>query len=123
MLRLENQEATPAASQEQGEKLEQICIEGISIDPVSRVAHCREGDISLTPKELSLLLLLVANSNRVLSREAILAEIWGYYSFGSPRTVDVHIHALRKRLGLRKQIRTVAKRGYCFRSDSEGGSR
>jgi two-component system alkaline phosphatase synthesis response regulator PhoP len=62
------------------------------------VADGRE--VSLTKKELELLQYLCANAGRVVTREQLLENVWGY-NFGgdTTRTVDYHIRSLRKKLG------------------------
>ena len=54
--------------------------------------------IALTPKEFELLLLLVKNQGKVLSRDMLLETVWGYDYGGETRTVDVHIRRLRQKL-------------------------
>ena len=70
--------------------------------------------VLLTYKEYQLLVLLASNPGRVYSREALLAQIWGYDYFGGIRTVDVHIRRLRSKLetGGRTFIETVWNVGY-----------
>ncbi|MDO5708135.1 MAG: response regulator transcription factor [Andreesenia angusta] len=59
----------------------------------------KRGDIlDLTLKEFNLLNLLAKNKGKVLSRNFLLDEIWGYDYFGEVRTVDVHIRNLRKKI-------------------------
>ncbi len=70
-------------------------------------------EISLTPKEYSLLLCLMRNKNTVLSREQLLVKCWGYDYEGDVRAVDTHIKRLREKLGSAGvKIRTVIKAGY-----------
>lgn len=64
----------------------------------------------LKPREFDLLVLLAKNKNVALSREKILAEVWGMDFMGETRTVDVHITQLRKKTGL--NIVSVPKIGY-----------
>lgn len=68
--------------------------------------------IDLTIKEYELLLLLMRNRNKALSRDKILELVWGYDYIGETRTVDIHIQKIRKKLGLEEQIKTVYKFGY-----------
>ena len=71
--------------------------------------------VSLTIKEYELLLLLVNAQDRVLTREAILADVWGDDYYGGERTVDVHIRRLRAKLeALAPAIETVHGLGYRF---------
>ena len=48
----------------------------------------------------------------VLTREKLLRQVWGDEYIGETRTVDVHVAALRKKLGLTEQLATVFKLGY-----------
>ncbi|WP_425447000.1 response regulator transcription factor [Dethiothermospora halolimnae] len=54
--------------------------------------------IELTLKEFELLRILAENRGKVLSRNKLLDEVWGYDYFGETRTVDVHIRHLRKKI-------------------------
>lgn len=68
--------------------------------------------ISLQPLEFELLAKLLRLKNCTLTRERLLAEIWGIDFVGGTRTVDIHITHLRKKLGLEDAIQTVTKIGY-----------
>jgi DNA-binding response OmpR family regulator len=70
--------------------------------------------VRLTKKEFDLLWLLVKSRSRVVSRETILTRLWDYATDVETRTVDVHIRALRKKLG-DDAIETVVGVGYRFR--------
>lgn len=71
----------------------------------------REGEaVALKPLEFELLTLLMKNRNIALSRERILAAVWGDAFLGESRTVDVHIAQLRKKTGL--SIVSLPKVGY-----------
>ena len=70
--------------------------------------------VHLTKKEFDLLWLLVRNRNRVVTRDAILARLWDYDAEVETRTVDVHIRALRRKLG-DQRIETVVGLGYRYR--------
>jgi len=77
--------------------------------------------LNLHPQEYLLLLYLTDHPNRVLDRDEILDQVWGYESDTTTRTVDVHVAKLRRRLGESDQprfIRTVRGRGYEFRPNS-----
>ena len=64
-------------------------------------------EIDLTPKELDLLALLASDPGAVFSRSRILEEVWQTSWFGSAKTIDVHVGALRKKLGDPSWIETV----------------
>lgn len=71
--------------------------------------------IELTPKEYELLLLLIRNKNRVISRDMILDRVWGAEFEGESRVVDSHIKKLRAKLGTQSgHIRTMIGVGYQF---------
>jgi len=68
--------------------------------------------IDFTPQEYALIEALIKNRNIALSRDKLLEIAWGYDYGGDTRTVDVHIHSIRKKLGWEKVIKTVYKLGY-----------
>jgi DNA-binding response OmpR family regulator len=71
--------------------------------------------VRLTRRELELLQFLVANRNRVVSRDRLLEAVWGYTRLTETRSVDVHVGRLRTKLGpAGAQIETVVGLGYRF---------
>ena len=68
--------------------------------------------VELTPREFDLLLALVRARGQLLYREALYERVWGLDSNAGPRTVDIHIHRLRKKLHWDHKIVTVPKVGY-----------
>lgn len=68
--------------------------------------------LDFTPQEYLLIETLIKNRNIAMSREKLLEIAWGYDFVGDTRTVDVHIHSIRKKLGWEKAIKTVYKLGY-----------
>jgi DNA-binding response OmpR family regulator len=73
--------------------------------------------IELTPREFELLAVLLAHPRQVFSRAALLDRVWGYDYVADPNLVEVHISALRAKLGdtTRQLIRTVRGLGYTLR--------
>ena len=70
-------------------------------------------DVRLTAKEFLLLQYLLEHRGRVLSREVLLTEVWGYRYTGGTRTVDVHVRRLREKLpALVDALVTVKQFGY-----------
>lgn len=69
--------------------------------------------VALTPKEFDLLALLVEEPGTVFARAHILEEVWDAHWYGPTKTLDVHVAALRKKLGDPAWIETV--RGVGFR--------
>ncbi len=71
--------------------------------------------LELTAKEFELLDYLLTHAGRVLSRDVLLNNVWGYDYFGTTRTVDVHVRRLREKLGpYAKHVKTVKGYGYQF---------
>ena len=74
--------------------------------------------VKLSPREYDLLLCLLRNRGKVLSREQLLARVWGWDFDGEDRAVDVQVKNLRAALGSAgKQIKTVFKAGYKLESE------
>ncbi len=90
----------------------------LSVDPARRQARMGEDVVPLRPKEFDLLHYLVRHPGIVLSREAILREVWGYDYPVDTRTVDVHVRWLRQKIELDPSqplvIETVRGFGYRF---------
>ena len=88
---------------------------------VTRQALIRDGqEIPLTPKELALLLALYRKADRIVTRQDLLREVWGYAGDVTSRTVDVHIAELRRKIEADpanpKHIVTVWRAGYRLRA-------
>jgi DNA-binding response OmpR family regulator len=71
----------------------------VAVDQSARRAWVSDKPLDLTPKEFELLLLLVRNAGQVVVRERIMEEVWDENWFGSTKTLDMHISALRRKLG------------------------
>jgi DNA-binding response OmpR family regulator len=80
--------------------------------------HRNGRPVTLTSKEFKLLAYLMKNPRRVISRDELLNEVWGYENYPSTRTVDNHILRLRKKLesepAAPKHFDTVHCAGYRF---------
>jgi DNA-binding response OmpR family regulator len=83
----------------------------LEIDPLGMVVRREGEEISLTPTEYRLLLMLAENAGIVLSRERLLEEVWGYVWAGDTRLVDMHVRRLRGKVG-HDAIETVRGAGY-----------
>ena len=71
--------------------------------------------LELTTTEFKLLALLVERRGRILSRETLLQDVWGYENAIDTRTVDTHVRRLREKLGpAANRIATVRGEGYRF---------
>ena len=85
----------------------------LEIDTRGRRARLDAKELDLTLKEFDLLSLLAQDPGAVMSRQRILEEVWDTHWFGHTKTIDVHVAALRKKLGEPGWIETV--RGVGFR--------
>ena len=88
----------------------------IEIDESACTATVDGNQLDLTYTEFELLKFLVAHPGRVLSREELLKNVWGYDYYGGTRTVDVHVRRLRAKLSTEYDqcIGTVRNVGYRF---------
>ncbi len=88
----------------------------LSIDKSIHTVQLRGNPIDLTHKEYQLLLYLIENKERVVERDELLNNIWGYDFIGESRALDVHIRSLRKKLGDDGEtyIKTIRSVGYRF---------
>jgi two-component system, OmpR family, alkaline phosphatase synthesis response regulator PhoP len=79
-------------------------------------------EIRLTAKEFMLLQYFIEHRGRVLSRDLLLSDVWGYQYTGGTRTVDVHVRRLREKLPrLVHAIETVKQFGYKLKADLDDG--
>jgi DNA-binding response OmpR family regulator len=88
----------------------------LELDTRTRRVSLSGEEIDLTPKEFDLLAVLASDPGAVVSRARILEEVWQTAWFGGSKTIDVHVAALRKKLGDPSWIETV--RGVGFRLDA-----
>ena len=90
----------------------------VSVD-FTKMELTRDGQpVSLTAQEFKILKFFLQNPDRVISREQLLNEVWGYQNYPSTRTVDNHILRLRQKLekdpAYPVHFRTVHGAGYKF---------
>ena len=86
---------------------------GIALDHSKHEVTYKGKSHSLTTKEFKLLEFFLGNRGRVLSRDILLNEIWGYDYFGTTRTVDVHVAHLRHKFQvLNKSLISIKGLGY-----------
>jgi DNA-binding response OmpR family regulator len=99
---------------------ERLKVGEIVVDKAARevVAHGRT--VVLTAKEFALLVFLCERRGRALSREQLLAKVWGSRYEGGPRTVDIHVRRLRAKLGDALPLETLRGAGYKLRVPVEG---
>ena len=88
----------------------------LTINSLTREVFIDGKSIDLTLKNIEVLLYLLENSSRVVSRDEMLNQIWGYEYDVESRTLDIHIRTLRQKLGSygAEYINTVRGVGYRF---------
>jgi DNA-binding response OmpR family regulator len=92
---------------------ERLAAGGIELDLAARRAWLDGAELDLRPKEFDLLALLLAEAGHAVRRERIMAEVWDEHWFGSTKTLDMHIAALRRKLGAQAgRITTLRGVGY-----------
>jgi DNA-binding response OmpR family regulator len=93
---------------------------GLEVDRARHVVKWDGQPVYLTAKEFSLLVALLEAKGRVLSRQSLLEDVWGYTYAEGMRTVDVHVRRLREKLpGLAQKIVTVKSLGYRLLTEEE----
>ena len=89
-----------------------VQIGDLAVDRGRREVRIAGEAVSFTAKEFELLLFLAERQGRALARQQILDGVWGFDWYGDPRTVDVHIAQVRKKVGDTIDIATVRGLGY-----------
>ena len=90
----------------------------LEVDPARHVVRWAGAAVHLTAKEFALLVALLEARGRVLSRQQLLEEVWGYSYAEGTRTVDVHVRRLREKIPeLAPSILTV--KTLCYRLSDE----
>jgi two-component system response regulator RegX3 len=97
----------------------------LRVDGARRSASLAGEPLELSRKEFDLLRLLVESAGAVVTRERLIDEVWDTNWFGSTKTLDVHVSALRKKLGddptTPRYIHTVRGVGFRFAGADELG--
>ena len=88
----------------------------VTLDRGARRVLVDGGEVTLTATEFDLLAYLMQHPGRVITRDRLLEEVWGYASAVGTRTVDVHVAQVRAKLGDASPIRTVRGVGYSAES-------
>jgi DNA-binding response OmpR family regulator len=96
---------------------ERLRVGALEVDVPARRVHLDGRELDLTPKEFDLLALLAGEPGVVVTKERILEEVWQTRWRGSAKTVDVHVAALRRKLGDPGWIETVRGVGLRLRAD------
>ena len=95
-----------------------LVVGDLRLNPDSREVTRGDRDVELTAREFELLEHLMRNARIVVSRQALLDEVWGYHPFAETNTVDVFISNLRRKLeadGEERVLHTVRGAGYVVR--------
>ena len=92
---------------------EELTVGDLVVHPAARRVWRAGEEVHLTPTELDLLTCLAAQPGAVVSRERLLADVWGWENASGTRTVDSHVKALRAKLGPGR-IRTAHGVGYAL---------
>jgi two-component system, OmpR family, alkaline phosphatase synthesis response regulator PhoP len=94
------------------------------VDVERHVVTDGDREVRLTAKEYLLLRYFLEHRGRVLSRDLLLSDVWGYQYTGGTRTVDVHVRRLREKLPVLVQaVETIKQFGYKLKTDGpdDGG--
>jgi hypothetical protein len=96
--------------------------DGLDVDVASRRVLVGGRDAGLVYQEFELLRYLVANAGQALSREQIFRSVWGEEPYEGSRTVDIHVHRIRRKLGPAHGCRVVTVRrvGYRYEPPAAG---
>jgi two-component system response regulator RegX3 len=121
---LRRAQAAPERKPNAPEPAEEIIeIGGVRLDRARRVVTRDGEEVDLARKEYELLQHLMENAGRVLTRDRLLEEVWDMNWFGSTKTLDVHVSAVRKKLGddpsAPRYLHTVRGVGFRFAGPDE----
>lgn len=98
-------------------------VDDLTLDALTRTVVRGGANIELTPREFELLLYFMKHAGTVLSREKMLAEVWGFEFAGDTNLVDVYVRYLRQKVDeghKTKLIQTSRGVGYYMKDPSEG---
>ena len=91
----------------------------ISVNVEEHTCKCGGKEVYLTPKEFEVLVFFIQHKDVAISRDRLLAAVWGFEYEGESRTIDIHIQQLRKKLGLKEKLVTIPQLGYRLESAKE----
>lgn len=84
----------------------------LAVDSRTRKVTVHGSEVALTPREFEILECLAADPGRVVTRQELLERIWDAHWYGPTKVLDVHVAALRRKLGVAGLIETVYGRGF-----------
>ena len=99
----------------QGKQVDELSFGNISLDLDTCLLLCGEKSVRLSAREFHVMRILLQNQDRIVSKESLLARVWGYDSNAVENHVEVYIGFLRKKLqsiGSNVYIETVRRLGY-----------
>ncbi|WP_346937859.1 response regulator transcription factor [uncultured Clostridium sp.] len=88
----------------------------ITIDIDKHIVKKSGEIINLTPKEFEILVFFIQHVDIAITRERLLAAVWGYEFIGESRTIDIHVQHVRKKMDLNDKLITIPKLGYRLES-------
>ena len=100
-----------------GPRPTELVVGDLRLDPAAHRVWRGEEEVALTPRQLSMLELLMRRAGEVVSKAEILEHVWDFAFEGDPNIVEVYIGQLRTRIDRpfdRRSIRTVRLAGYCL---------
>src|SRR5690349_8433119 len=106
---------------------EHLVVGQLRIDAAARRVTVDDVEVALRTKEFELLARLAADAGNAVSREALMADVWDAHWYGSTKTLDVHVAALRRKLAAvagpdaPPQITTLRGHGYRMERPDGGG--
>lgn len=107
----------------QTSQFQPVTVGDLTLDPIARRVFKGGLELQLSAREFDLLSILIRNSGRALSREELLAQVWGEDWIGDPRTLDVHVRWLRLKIeedpAVPAYLQTVRGHGYRFAGPEE----
>lgn len=90
---------------------------GIKLDTAEHTVKVNDTEIYLTQLEFDILEVFMKNSNRVLTRDMLISQVWGYDFTGDEKAVNIHVMNLRRKLSV-DCIQTVRGVGYKFEGEA-----
>jgi two-component system response regulator RegX3 len=108
--------AVSRRTEESAHPVTPLRVGGLEVDGRARRAFVDGKELDLTPMEFDLLAALARDPGAAVSRRRLLEEVWGTSWGGSSKTIDVHVAALRRKLGDPGWIETVRGIGFRLRS-------
>lgn len=100
----------------------EIRVGALVIDQAARRCVAPGGEVELRPREFDLLVRLAGHAGQAVSRENLMSDVWDENWFGPTKTLDVHVAALRRKLGDLVRITTLRQFGYRLEDSTGAGT-